>query len=135
VTRVLILTELYSALGLSISQQEIVETLDPEGSGYISYSPFLSFAALHLHHSDDADPEAEDEEVQYSYRLFTHNGTGPITIAHLRRVARELKEDVSDDVLKDMIVEANGEARRDGWKSGVAIQDFEEVLRRAGVFS
>jgi hypothetical protein len=50
-------------------------------------------------------------------------------------VARELKEDVGDDVLMDMIVEANGEVGRDGWRRGVDVREFEEVLRRAGVFS
>jgi Ca2+-binding EF-hand superfamily protein len=73
--------------------------------------------------------------VQEAYNLFTHNGSGPITLAHLRRVARELKEDVPDEVLMDMIVEANGEARREGWRRGVDVREFEEVLRRAGVFS
>ena len=46
----------------------------------------------------------------------------------LKRVARELKEDLDDSVLRDMLREANGGGR------GVSIEDFEGVMRRAGVF-
>jgi hypothetical protein len=49
----------------------------------------------------------------------------------LKRVAAALKEDVSDDLLKDMILEANGGA---GVGKGVERGDFEEVMRRAGVW-
>jgi hypothetical protein len=52
-------------------------------------------------------------------------------MAHLRRVARELKEEVSDDVLRSMIIEANG---NEGVGKGVGIEDFENVMKRAGVF-
>jgi Ca2+-binding EF-hand superfamily protein len=72
--------------------------------------------------------------MRAAFDLFTQHKPGPITLTDLRRVARTLREEVSDDVLKDMIVEANGEGR-DGWRRGVAIEDFEAVMRRAGVFA
>lgn len=65
-----------------------------------------------------------------AYRLFTKGQEGPITIAHLRRVARELKEDVSDEMLRNMILEANGGA---SLSRGVGVEDFEGVMVRAGV--
>jgi Ca2+-binding EF-hand superfamily protein len=71
--------------------------------------------------------------VQEAYNLFTDNRAGPITLAHLRRIARLLKEDTSDDVLRDMLVEANGEGK-EGWRRGVGVDAFEEVMKRAGVF-
>jgi hypothetical protein len=49
----------------------------------------------------------------------------------LKRVARELKEDVPDQILRDMLLEANGGS---GVGRGVEIKDFEGVMRRAGVF-
>ncbi|KAF2104771.1 hypothetical protein NA57DRAFT_51575 [Rhizodiscina lignyota] len=79
----------------------------------------------------------DEEEVVAAYQLFTKGGTGPITLAHLRRVARELREEVSDEVLRDMILEANGESGgrgKDGWKRGVGVEEFENVMKRAGVF-
>ena len=65
-----------------------------------------------------------------AYKLFTHNSSGPITISHLRRVARELREEVDDKFLADMINEANG---GEGAGKGVGLNDFESVMRRAGV--
>lgn len=80
--------------------------------------------------------EPSEEEVIAAFQLFTKGGTGPITLPHLRRVAKELKEDVSDELLRDMILEANGEMEgsRDAWRKGVGIEDFEGVMKRAGVF-
>jgi hypothetical protein len=49
----------------------------------------------------------------------------------LKRVAAALKEDVSEDLLRDMILEANGGA---GMVKGVAREEFQEVMRRAGVW-
>ncbi|KAE9963496.1 hypothetical protein BLS_009240 [Venturia inaequalis] len=123
------------ALGVNVKNSDlpdILETLDPEETGYVPYGPFLSLAAIHLHHNDDED-EDQSEEVQEAYYLFTDNREGPITLAHLRRIARLLKEDISDDTLRDMLVEANGEGK-EGWRRGVDIEAFEGVMKRAGVF-
>lgn len=54
-----------------------------------------------------------------------------ITLGDLKRVAAVLKEDVGDDVLRDMILEANAGA---GVQAGVAKEEFEDVMRRAGVW-
>jgi hypothetical protein len=42
-----------------------------------------------------------------------------------------LKEDVSDDLLRDMILEANGGA---GVGEGVERDEFEGIMRRAGAW-
>jgi hypothetical protein len=44
-----------------------------------------------------------------------------------------LKENVSDDVLKYVLTEANGEGV-EGWCNGVSIEYFEGVVRKAVVF-
>jgi len=55
-----------------------------------------------------------------------------ITLAHLRRVATLLREeDVSDELLRDMILEANGGA---GVVHGVRRDEFDGVMKRAGVW-
>lgn len=96
-----------------------------------------------MHTKEEGDEEGEDEEYQAesnteelsaAYRLFTHGGAGPITLAHLRRVAKELREDVPDDVLKDMILEANGGVRGRGRDvGGVTLEEFEGIMKRAGL--
>jgi Ca2+-binding EF-hand superfamily protein len=105
--------------------------------------PFFSYAAIAMHTKEDGSEDDEDdeyraesnaEEISAAYRLFTHGGAGPITVAHLRRVAKELREDVSDDVLKDMILEANGGVKGKGRDTGgVSLEEFEGVMKRAGL--
>lgn len=54
-----------------------------------------------------------------------------ITMAHLRRVAALLKEEADEELLRDMILEANGGS---GVSKGVRKGDFENVMKRAGVW-
>ncbi|KAF7586037.1 hypothetical protein BBP40_009654 [Aspergillus hancockii] len=108
---------------------DIISAIDPTGTGYVPYEPFLSVAAAKLRSRDD---DAMVAEVDAAYHLFTRNTGGPITIGHLRRIARDLKEDgLGDDLLRDMILEANGGA---GVEAGVSLEQFHEVMTRAGVF-
>lgn len=132
----IVLTSPASALNLSPSRSElpsILSTLDPASSGLVPFEPFLGYAALALNHSSSAADL--DAEVLAAYSLFTHGAPGPITLSHLKRVARELKEDVDEKLLADMILEANGGAGMEGVRRGVGKDEFEDVMRRAGVFS
>lgn len=121
-----------SALGLPPSDKaelaSIMSALDPDTAGYVPYEPFLSICAMKLHNRTE---DAVSEEVETAFRLFTKGKDGPITVAHLRRVARELKEEVGDDMLRSMVLEANGGA---GVNKGVGLDDFETIMRRANVF-
>ncbi|KAK3213859.1 hypothetical protein GRF29_28g1257607, partial [Pseudopithomyces chartarum] len=127
---------------------EILSTIDPLETGFVPFIPFFSYAAIAIHSKDDDEEEGNDDEedegnyhdeadqeqVRAAFKLFTHGGPGPITLAHLRRVAKELKEDVPDEVLMDMIREANGGVKGKGRDTGgVGEEEFESVLRRAGV--
>lgn len=108
----------------------ILSAVDPTKTGFVTYEAFLTAAAAKLHARSQ---DALDEEVEAAYRLFTRGSDGPITLNHLRRVAKELKEDgnVTDDLLRDMIQEANG---GEGVQAGVSLEQFRDVMRRAGVF-
>ncbi len=108
--------------------QELLEAVDPEEEGTVSFERFVSIAALKLQ-SKHENPEELNEEVLRAYKLFTKDQERDITLADLRRVARDLREDVPENVLKDMIREATG-----GGLGGVGMDDFEGVMRRAGVF-
>ncbi|PHH82179.1 hypothetical protein CDD83_3335 [Cordyceps sp. RAO-2017] len=110
---------------------EFVSILDPSDDGYATYEPFFAICALKFHARSDDDAEAHRAQVDEAYRLFTNGTDGPITLAHLRRVAAVLKDDVDEELLKDMILEANGGA---GVARGVAVDEFDEVMRTAGVW-
>ncbi|QIW95298.1 hypothetical protein AMS68_000816 [Peltaster fructicola] len=107
---------------------ELLEIMDPEESGFIEYEQFYAVAALQMNQRAE-DPEALHAEVQKAYQLFTKHQDREININDLKRIATELKEDVPDSVLRDMIREATG-----GELDTVSIDHFEDVMKRAGVF-
>lgn len=127
--------------------REFREILDPEEEGYASYEPFLAICALKLHAKEDdfegPESDAHRQEVDEAFRLFTstNNSAGAsglgggggeiLTLAHLKRVAMTLKQDIDEALLKDMILEANSGA---GVGKGVRRDEFEEVMRRAGAW-
>lgn len=77
-------------------------------------------------YNDDHDNEEEEEYPEEQQEKPV------ITLAHLKRVAAVLKEEnVTDELLRDMILEANGGA---GVGRGVRREEFDGVMRRAGVW-
>lgn len=142
-----------SALGIPPADKselrEFLEILDPDEEGWAPYEPFVAICALKLHAKDDGDegdPESEAHraEVDEAFRLFAGAGVGvgasdsssaddtaTLTLAHLKRVAMTLKQDVDEALLRDMILEANGGA---GVGRGVSRAEFDQVMRRAGAW-
>lgn len=111
---------------------EFKELLDPDEVGYAEFEAVFAVAALKLNeHHGNATEEKRNEELEHAYGMFTRGQEGPITIAMLKRVAKDLNEEISDDALRDMILEANGGK---GSGRGVDRNEFEGVMRRAGVF-
>lgn len=127
----------HSALDIHPTPSELTEfisILDPEGEGYAIYSSFVAICALKFH-SRTRTSDSHTQEVDEAFRLFTNNSRGDeegkITLASLKRIAMALKEDVGEDLLRDMILEANGGG---GVGKGVNKEEFESVMRRAGVW-
>ncbi|KAL3423827.1 calmodulin [Phlyctema vagabunda] len=127
------------ALGIPPSTDELAEfisILDPDEEGFAIYSSFVAICALKFH-SRTRTSDSHNEEVEEAFRLFTHGSRSAdgdnrkITLATLKRVAAALREDVDEDILRDMILEANGGA---GVGRGVEKGEFEGVMRRAGVW-
>ena len=109
---------------------EFVSILDPDEEGFAVYSSFIAICALKLHNRTRTS-DSHAHEVEEAFKLFTSAGEEKISLATLKRVAGALKEDVDEDILRDMILEANGGA---GVGKGVEKEEFEAVLRRAGVW-
>jgi len=132
-----LLTVFPSALGIPPTKDELsefVSILDPDSEGYASYDSFFAICALKFHQRDDdgSDDSAHRGELDEAFSLFTQgSATGTITLTHLKRVAALLKEEVAEELLRDMIQEANGGA---GIGAGVRKEEFDDVMRRAGVW-
>lgn len=129
------------ALGIPPTKDELgefVSILDPDDEGFATYPSFVAICALKLHAREQSS-EAHWAEVAEAFELFISGGAAgkpvadnaTITLAHLKRVAMVLKQDVSDELLRDMILEANGGS---GVGQGVKRDEFDSVMRRAGVW-
>jgi Ca2+-binding EF-hand superfamily protein len=123
------------ALGLDTSSsselQSILATLDGEHIGTVDWDTFVQVMGLKLLHDDESSEEAnqrKEREVRRAFELFDSDGRGVITLADLRRVARVLGEDCSEQDLQEMIDEAA--STRPGH---VYLKDFEKIMKRTGV--
>eukprot|EP00041_Stephanoeca_diplocostata_P011366 m.187385 g.187385 ORF g.187385 m.187385 type:complete len:100 (-) comp18505_c1_seq9:239-538(-) len=77
----------------------MLREFDQDGDGLISED---SFRIAVTDRVLDRNPI---EEVSKAFKLFDEDGTGMISVANLRRVARELGENMTDDELQAMISE------------------------------
>lgn len=59
-----------------------------------------------------------------------------ITLSTLRRVVRELQEEIDDEWLKEMILYANNEdyVSDDAWMKGASFEEFSTVMERSRAF-
>ncbi|KAH7395965.1 hypothetical protein BKA64DRAFT_709337 [Cadophora sp. MPI-SDFR-AT-0126] len=110
--------------------EEFIQILDPDDDGYALYSSFVAICALKFH-TRSRTSDSHNKEVDEAFAMFNPKGDGKITLATLRRVANMLKEDVDDELLRRMILEANGGA---GVAEGVNREEFEGIMRRAGLW-
>lgn len=100
------------ALGFEYSKKEvlsIIEEYDSDDRKQISYDDFYRFVANKIIERDPVD------EIKKAFKLFDDDHTGKISLKNLRRVAKELGENITDDELMAMIDEfdLNGDGEID----------------------
>ncbi|KAG7277792.1 hypothetical protein CRUP_026093 [Coryphaenoides rupestris] len=86
------------ALGFEVRKVDVLKILkdyDREGTGKISFEDFTERILAR-------DPK---EEILKAFKLFDDDETGKISLRNLRRVARELGENIPDEELRSMIDE------------------------------
>lgn len=103
----------------SAELKSLVDKIDHDGSGKISYSNFIHLMTLKMGESDNK------EEILKAFRLFDDDCTGKISFNNLKRVARELGEHLNDEELQEMISEAdlNGDGEVDE-------EEFLKIIRK-----
>ena len=83
--------------------QNMLTDLDANNSGSIDFEEFINMMTAKM---SDRDTKEDLEKV---FRLFLGDDNNPekITVKHLKRVARELNENMSDEELQEMINRAD----------------------------
>merc|ERR550537_969168 len=85
------------ALGFEPKKEEIkkmINDIDRDGSGTIDFNEFLEMMTAKMSEKDSR------EEILKAFRLFDDDETGKITFRNLKRVAKELGENMTDEELQ-----------------------------------
>merc|ERR1712038_2065192 len=86
------------ALGFEPKKEEIkkmIADIDKDGSGTIDFNEFLEMMTTKMSEKDSR------EEILKAFRLFDDDETGFITLKNLRRVAKEIGENMTDEELQN----------------------------------
>jgi len=114
------------ALGFEPRKEEIkkmVSEVDKDNSGRLSLDAFMQLMANKMAEKDTK------EEIMKAFKLFDDDETGQITFTNLRRVAKELGENLTDEELQEMIDEAD----RDG-DGEVSQDEFLRIMKKTSLY-
>ncbi|XP_072482447.1 centrin-2 isoform X2 [Notamacropus eugenii] len=141
------------ALGFEPKKEEIkkmIADIDKEGTGKISFNDFLAVMTQKMNQEAWNDlyhlrclytkikartwsfcgaEKDTKEEILKAFRLFDDDETGKISFKNLKRVARELGENLTDEELQEMIDEAD----RDG-DGEVSEQEFLRIMKKTSLY-
>merc|ERR1712179_518290 len=95
------------ALGFEPKKDEVrkmISDIDKDGDGTIDFDEFMMMMTAKMAEKDSR------EEIVKAFRLFDDDETGRISFKNLKRVAKQLGENMTDDELQEMVDEAD----RDG---------------------
>lgn len=133
------------ALGFEPKKEEVkrmISEIDKDGTGSVDFNSFLEmmtikmvyfyqyycvciyFALFFSKHKIQAERDPR-EEILKAFRLFDDDNTGRISFKNLKRVAKELGENMTDEELQEMIDEAD----RDG-DGEINEEDFLRIMKK-----
>ncbi|XP_018572981.1 caltractin [Anoplophora glabripennis] len=114
------------ALGFEPKKEEIkkmIADIDKDGTGKISFDDFLELMSIKMAEKDSK------EEIMKAFRLFDDDETGKISFKNLKRVAKELGENLTDEELQEMIDEAD----RDG-DGEINQEEFLRIMKKTSLY-
>jgi centrin-3 len=115
------------ALGFDVKKAEVMELMkkyDRNETGSIQWEDYFEILSEKYLNRDPI------EEIIKAFKLFDDEGTGKITLKNLRRVARELGENLSDEELQAMIDEFDKD--QDGASMCVLIPYHLYIFSKSG---
>ncbi|KAL7065756.1 putative centrin protein [Cryptosporidium serpentis] len=112
------------ALGFEPKKEELRKILSNiDINGMVSYSDFHDLVEMKILQRDPR------EEMLKAFKLFDDDNTGKITFKNLKRVAKELGENIADEEIQEMIDEAD----RDG-DGEINQEEFIRIMRKTNLF-
>ncbi|XP_074649951.1 uncharacterized protein LOC141905096 [Tubulanus polymorphus] len=114
------------ALGFEPKKEEIrkmIANIDKDATGSIDFTDFISMMTQKMSEKDSK------EEILKAFRLFDDDDTGKISFRNLKRVAKELGENLTDEELQEMIDEAD----RDG-DGEINEQEFLRIMKKTSLY-
>jgi centrin-1 len=111
-------------LGIDAKNQTLtnmMKDLDADGSGKIDFDEFINMMTAKM---SDRDTR-EDLKKVFDLFLGDDNRDGRITIKHLRRVAKELNETMTDEELNEMIARADLDK-----DNAVDFEEFYQIMTK-----
>nr|XP_019596955.1 PREDICTED: centrin-4 isoform X1 [Rhinolophus sinicus] len=114
------------ALGFEPKKEEIkkmIAAIDKERTGTISFEDFFEIMSVKMSEKD------EKEEILKAFKLFDDNNTGSITLNNIKKVAKELGENLTDDELQEMLDEADRD--RDG---EINEEEFLRMMQKTSLY-
>ena len=115
------------ALGFEPKKEEIkkmISDIDKDGNGTIDYQEFLEMMTTKMSEKDSR------EEILKAFRLFDDEEKGKISFRNLKRVAKELGENMTDEELHEMIEEAD----RDG-DGEINEEEFLRIMKKTSAWA
>ena len=114
------------ALGFEPKKEEIkkmISDIDKDGNGTIDYQEFLEMMTTKMSEKDSK------EEILKAFRLFDDEEKGKISFRNLKRVAKELGENMTEEELMEMIEEAD----RDG-DGEINEEEFLRIMKKTSLY-
>ncbi|KAJ2617367.1 Calcium-binding component of the spindle pole body (SPB) half-bridge [Coemansia sp. RSA 1365] len=111
------------ALGFKLKKDEVLRLMDQYGTKDGSKIDLNGFRKAMTPLISAVDPI---DEYKKAFRLFDEGGSGIISAASIRRVARELGENISDEEIQAMIDEFDYTSH-----GGIIEEDFIKIMQSA----
>lgn len=117
---------LMRALGFDVKKPDIIKLVhdvDPNNSGAVDYEQFLEIM------TDKYGERDPDDEISKAFQLFDDDHTGKVSLKNMKRVARELGENLSEEELQAMIDEFDRD--QDG---EISSDEFMYIMKQSTMY-
>lgn len=94
------LGQLFHSCAMTVTSEkleELVDTIDDGGSGYIDFDQFCVLYGRKKKEDDD------EKELREAFRILDKDNQGVIPVDDLRWILRELGDDITEEEIDDMV--------------------------------